>query len=302
MRKRRGFVLLPMMLGASLMFAGCSSAPTAGTPSTGGDNAAQAKQEVNKNGGGNQVAFNPPKLDSVPKDQLGQSIMLGYKIISETPTAVPNNVGNKLACISCHADGGLKQTELPLVGIPAVMPMYRDREGRVITMEDRINECFKRSENGKPLASGSKELTAVVSYLSYISEGVPMGANMPWRGQGKADMSGIKPDKANGEKLYKQACMACHGADGAGLGPTAGPALWGPNSFNVGAGMSRISTATPFIQKNMPKSEMGGIKPGSLTKQQAADLAAYIVSQKRPDFSGKKADWPKGKKPKDALY
>jgi thiosulfate dehydrogenase len=52
----------------------------------------------------------------------------------------------------------------------------------------------------------------------------------------------------------------------------------------------------------MPKAEMGGIKPGELSKQQAADLAAYLLAQERPEFAGKKNDWPKGNKPKDVKY
>nr|WP_302053244.1 c-type cytochrome [Bacillus sp. FJAT-29790] len=107
---------------------------------------------------------------------------------------------------------------------------------------------------------------------------------------------------ANGEALYKQSCMACHGENGAGTGATTGPALWGADSFNIGAGMARMGTAAGYIKRNMPLGEVGGIKQGELTDQQAADLAAYILSHDRPDFPGKENDWPNEDAPDDAAY
>ena len=36
----------------------------------------------------------------------------------------------------------------PFVGVSAFFPSYAPRAGRIITLEDRINGCFKRSMNG----------------------------------------------------------------------------------------------------------------------------------------------------------
>ncbi|MCP1356613.1 c-type cytochrome [Aneurinibacillus migulanus] len=293
-KKKRKYGVFPMLVTASLVFAGCGTATTSQSE--------PAKNAAEQTPATKEIAFNPPKLEDAPKGELGEAIQLGYKMVTDTKATVPQNVGNNLSCISCHADGGTNKIASPLVGVTAVHPQYRDREGKVITMEDRINECFKRSMNGKPLEAGSKEMTAMIAYLTYISEGIPTGADIPWRGKSKVSLEGITPDKANGEKLYKQSCLACHGADGSGTGPASGPAVWGEHSFNDGAGLARISQMTGYIQKNMPKAEMGGVKPGELSKQQAADLAAYLLAQERPEFTGKKNDWPKGNKPKDVKY
>jgi thiosulfate dehydrogenase len=43
-------------------------------------------------------------------------------------------------------------------------------------------------------------------------------------------------------------------------------------------------------------------RQGTLTDQQAYDLAAYINSQPRPDFPGKELDWPFGDPPPDVAY
>ena len=102
-------------------------------------------------------------------------------------------------------------------------------------------------------------------------------------------------DTARGRALFASTCTICHGADG--MGTAAAPPLWGPGSFNMGASMARIRTAAGFIHAAMPLS-----KPGSLTPQQAYDLAAYITSQPRPDLAKKQFDWPRGDPPPDVPY
>lgn len=75
--------------------------------------------------------------------------------------------------------------------------------------------------------------------------------------------------------------MLCHGADGAGQrtqdGTAVFPALWGPDLLNWGAGMGRISNAAAFVKANMPL----GL-PGTLSDQQAWDVALYMNSHERP--------------------
>ncbi|WP_028988153.1 c-type cytochrome [Thermicanus aegyptius] len=242
-----------------------------------------------------------PSMDQVPEGPLGEAIKLGYKLMNETNTLLPNNVGNQLACSSCHGNAGLDSTS-PFIGVTAVFPQYNARAGKVLTIEERINGCFLRSMNGKPLDYTSNEMKAMVAYLTYISEGVPTGTKeRPWVVKNYIS-DRPTPNKENGEKLYQQACMQCHGADGSGTGPTTGPALWGDNSFNIGAGMARIGTMAGYIKRNMPLAPMGGINKGDLTDQEAVDLAAYILSHDRPDFAPKANDWPNGDAPDDVPY
>ncbi|XAE40773.1 hypothetical protein WMF93_10170 [Pseudomonas alkylphenolica] len=67
--------------------------------------------------------------------------------------------------------------------------------------------------------------------------------------------------------------VQCHGPGGVG-GGRAFPAV-GPSAHC--AGMHRINTAASFIKYNMP---LG--KPGSLSDQQAWDVAAFINRYERP--------------------
>jgi thiosulfate dehydrogenase len=114
-------------------------------------------------------------------------------------------------------------------------------------------------------------------------------------GQGIPAVAPLDPDTANGERLYAAECARCHGA--AGEGTIIAPPVWGDSSYNIGAGMARIRTMAAFLRRNMPYD-----RPGSLTDQQAYDLAAYVNGQPRPDYPGKELDWPFGDPPPDVAY
>lgn len=246
---------------------------------------------------GNKEAnpYPAPSMEDVPDGDEGELIKLGSKIHNETSTVLYENVGGTLSCVSCHANGGVNSS-MDLVGVSKTYPQYNSRAGKVISLEERINGCFLRSLNGKPLPEDSKEMKAMVAYYNYISQNVPDGTTeRPWANLNKAkgDITNINVNK--GEELYNRSCISCHGQDGNGQGN--GLALWGENSFNVGAGMNRMRTLAGFIESNMPQNN-----PGSLTKQEALEIAAYIHSMERPDFPEKIHDWPKGDAPDDAAY
>ena len=94
-------------------------------------------------------------------------------------------------------------------------------------------------------------------------------------------------DSSRGHALFRDNCARCHGTNGQGIGVV--PALWGAKSYSIGASMARVERAASFIRYNMPFD-----RPGSLTDQQAFDIAAYINSMTRPDLPGKENDWPQG--------
>ncbi|MUV36346.1 Thiosulfate dehydrogenase [Lentibacillus sp. JNUCC-1] len=185
--------------------------------------------------------------------------------------------------MSCHGDGGLAPNS-PMVGITKKFPIMR--RGEFTTIEDRINGCFVRSMNGEKLDKDSREMKAMVAYFEFISKDVESEDDITWR------MSNDKkkvpePDVANGAELFtKKNCIACHATDGSGTSDHTGPQLWGDGSFNEAAGMTKIEKASGFIQNNMPKG-----KEGSLTDQEAADLAAFVLSHERPLGGDKVGDY-----------
>ena len=238
--------------------------------------------------------FAPPSPETIPGDLRGEQIRLGYKMIVDTQEYGKRYVGNALNCANCHLDGGLNPNAASFVGISTLYPQYRERAGRQMTLADRINECFERSMNGKPLPSDSVKLTAIVAYIEWLSENMPPGSAVPWRGIPRLT-STHQPDILNGKTVFEKKCVFCHGSDGQGT--MAGPPVWGPRSYNIGAEMARAGLAAAFIKANMPRGW-----GWTVTDDEAIDVATYINAQPRPDFSDKIHDWPKGNKPADTPY
>jgi thiosulfate dehydrogenase len=191
-------------------------------------------------------------------------------------------------------DAGLDPNAASFVGLSRIYPEYRDRVGHVISLADRINECFERSLNGRALPPDSSKLQAVVSYIEWLSQDVPPGSRIEWRGIPKIHPS-RQPDPGNGKNVFAARCVFCHAADG--QGGMIAPPLWGPQSYTIASGMARISVAASFIKANMPRT-----RGWALSDDDAYDVAAYINSQPRPDFAGKANDWPKGGRPVDIPY
>ena len=238
--------------------------------------------------------FAPPSPETIPGDVRGEQIRLGYKMIVNTQEYGKRYVGNALNCTNCHLDAGLDPNSASFVGIGALYPQYRERAGRQMTLADRINECFERSMNGKPLPHDSVKLTAIVAYIEWLSRNMPPGSAVPWRGLPRLTMT-HQPDPLNGKKVFEKKCVFCHGSDGQGT--MAGPPVWGPRSYNIGAEMARAGVAAAFIKANMPRGW-----GWTVTDDEAVDVATYINAQPRPDFPDKIHDWPTGNKPADTPY
>ena len=244
------------------------------------------------------VPLSPPASTATPAGALGDAIRYGQRIMTDTQATAKAYVGNVLSCTSCHLDGGRTAYAAPLVGLTGLFPEYRSRRGSVESLEDRINDCFLRSMNGKALPADGREMIGLLAYIAWLSQGVPIGSEV--EGRGFRDIKAPGPaDSSRGKAVYAAKCSACHGADGQGTKTGANtyvfPPLWGPQSFNVGAGMARLSVAAAFVREKMPLGSAG-----TLTDQEAYDVAAYFTTQPRPDFAGKKNDWPKGGQPPDA--
>lgn len=239
------------------------------------------------------VPFRIPTDSDVSDVDMRRSLGRGRALLRNTRDSLPAHVGNRLACVSCHASDGTQKHAMPLVGVYARFPQYRARSGRVDLIEDRVNDCFERSMNGRPLDRAGADMRDLVMYMAFLSRGIPAGAQV--EGQGVPPLQPLPGDTARGKRLFASSCSQCHGIDGHGT--TAGPPLWGPESYNIGAGMARIRTAAAFIRSAMPLTN-----PGSLTPQEAFDIATYINTRPRPDFARKSLDWPRGDPPPDVAY
>jgi thiosulfate dehydrogenase len=252
-------------------------------------------------------AFETPRLAGLLAAPNADQVVRGMRLHLQTKALLPDNVGNSLNCTSCHLNAGTVADGSPFVGVSAFFPSYAPRAGKVVTLEERINGCFRRSMNGKPLAPQSADMQAMVAYFDWMKNNTRPEDKVAGRGVGKVDPA-IKPDLANGQAVYAKQCAVCHGDNGQGLARADGeliyPPLWGEQSFNIGAGMARTYTAAAFVKRNMPIGfhEKFPLGQGGLSDQDAVDVAAYFSGQPRPDFPDKVKDWPNGGKPVDARY
>ena len=215
--------------------------------------------------------------EHIPAGPAGESIRLGQSIFDYTPRYAGKYVGNQTNCADCHLESGRAPYSGPMVGLAHIFPTYNERAGRVIPLSRRIQQCFVRSENGRPPAPDSKEMQALLAYIGWLSPAESAGHAPP--GRGLVNLPKLHGDPVRGAAIYAKQCAACHGADGAGVPPVL-PPLWGPGSFNEGAGMHRVEKMAAFVQYNMPQNA-----PRTLTPQQAFDVAAYINSKPRPKMN-----------------
>jgi len=223
---------------------------------------------------GVEHAWVPPGLDAIPHGAKGDSIRRGAQLFTQTPIYVPQYARARLSCASCHANAGMQPGAAPMAALASAFPMYSARAGRMITLRDRIEQCFVRSENGNPLPPGSPEMQALVDYIAWLSQ--PQPGNLPIEGRGFVSLPALHGDAGRGKRLYAEQCAGCHGADGAGDLPLF-PPLWGADSFNDGAGMNQVEKMAAFVQHNMPQNRMG-----ILSAQDAFDVATFIHAMPRP--------------------
>ena len=222
-----------------------------------------------------------PDENEIPNDKYGDDVRLGLKIFTETYKYARRYAGNDLTCSNCHLDRGRKANAAPMWAAFAMYPAYKAKNDQNNTLEERIQQCFRFSMNGFAPALDAPELRALVSYMHFLSKGVPVGVKMPGRGYPHIAPTGFDPNPTRGGDIYTQQCAVCHGADGQGRHDPSGgyqyPPLWGMGSYSKGAGMASSEILAGFLKANMPLGQ-----DGSLSDQAALDLAAYIDMQIRP--------------------
>jgi thiosulfate dehydrogenase len=217
----------------------------------------------------------------LPGGPLGKSIRYGHDIITDTRRLMKANVRVTMDCAACHLEAGTKARGGSLIGTYARFPQWSNRARRVITLQDRVAECFLYSMNGRPPAYSSRAMVALVAYIAWLSRGTPVGAPQKASDGFREQLPNRVPDVAKGASIYALRCTVCHGATGAG-NAEAIPPLWGETSFNDGAGMAHLDRMTGFVHFNMPQNA-----PGTLSLNEAYDVSAFVLRHRRPHFAGR---------------
>ncbi len=244
----------------------------------------------------------PDAPTKYPPGELGRIVKLGEDIINKTNThaLTKDYVGNKLQCKSCHLQGGKTKALGTFIGTARSFPAYSKREKTIQTLQNRINNCFMRSMNGTRPIIDTEASVAMATYITWLSEGQTIKMN-PKKPVGTY-YTGIWPMKKrfappmkkathanykNGKKLYAAKCATCHAKNGQGI--AAFPPLWGSDSFNTGAGLSKPVKMAAWMKYNMPFGK------ADLTDKEVVDITLYVVAQPRDDFNLNKHLLPRKK-------
>ena len=232
----------------------------------------------------------------------------GYNLISNTayylgPQGKVSQTTNGMNCQNCHLDGGIVPWGNNFGAVAATYPKFRDRSNSIESIEKRVNDCLERSLNGKALDSTAREMRAMVAYIKWVGSDVPKGKKPNGSGIMDIPLLNRAASAEKGKTVYIAYCQRCHQANGEGqknvevYGYTY-PPLWGKSSYNIGAGLYRLSRLAGYVKNNMPFNQATYDKP-TLINEQAWDVAAFINSQPRPAKDISK-DWPLvSKKPID---
>lgn len=229
-----------------------------------------------------QEAPSGQTVPALPEGPLGETIKLGEELVARTARhpLTKSFVGNQLNCTSCHLKNGTDLKAASFIGVATAYPAWSAREKRVITLEDRVLNCFMRSCHGVRPPLGGNASVAITAYITWLSNGqairqnslAPLGPRAVRPLKLKADQA----DRERGAKLYADRCASCHGDDGAG--DEDGPPVWGERSYNHGAGFAKDDHLAAWLKVAMPLDE------ADLTEQEAIDVAAFVNSKPRPEF------------------
>jgi thiosulfate dehydrogenase len=248
-----------------------------------------------------------PDVDTITDLKLKEQVAYGKELIAHTakylgPNGSVMKISNGMNCQNCHLQAGTVVFGNNYGSVASLYPKFRARSGTVENIYKRVNDCIERSLNGKAIDTMGKEMQAITAYINFVGSNVAKGKKAA--GSGFKDLAWLDraadPDK--GLAVYTAKCQSCHQANGEGTFTADKteyiyPALWGSNSFNDGAGLYRISNFAKYVKYNMPQGTTH--QSPQLTDEEAWDVAAFVVSQKRPHINVPK-DWPDiSKKPVD---
>lgn len=233
-----------------------------------------------------ELVWQVPDSSLIPNNEFGEAVRYGKQLILNTAYyigpegTVSKNLGNKMNCTNCHLQAGTKPYAFNYFSTHARYPQYRAREDKILSLAERVNNCIERPHSGKPLQLDGKEMTAIICYIKWLGQNVPVDKHVTGDKPIELALLDRAADPLKGEEVYKNECKSCHGADGEGKMKSDNssyeyPPLWGAKSYQAGSSLHRVVKAAAFIYANMPNGTSNYEKP-KLTVEEAFDVAAFI--------------------------
>ena len=241
-------------------------------------------------------------INVLASDSTGVLIRYGRELMLKTNHYIgPDGIngkytGSRINCSNCHQDAGTKIFSFDLLTAYSRYPQYRAREGRILSLAERVNNCVMRPLNGKPIPENSREMKAFLAYYRWLDSQVPADKKELFGKSVDIRFINRAADPAKGAVVYASRCARCHGANGEGIKTTDGsaymyPLLWGDSAYQSGSSMHRIIKMSRWLKANMPYDSARWYKP-VLTDEAALDVAAYINDDKQYRPSPPNFDYP----------
>lgn len=118
-----------------------------------------------------------PDTGMLGHSKQDEMIRYGRNLIVHTalffgPHGTISHSSNGMSCDNCHIDGGTRLWANNFSMVACTYPLYRNRSGKIESIEMRINDCFERSLNGAALADSAKEMVAMIAYIKWVGQGI----------------------------------------------------------------------------------------------------------------------------------
>lgn len=231
-----------------------------------------------------------PDVQTIPSGKDGEMIRYGRELITSTakyfgPNGSIAHLSNGMNCQNCHLNAGTKLFSNNFASFIASYPKYSPRSGKMESAAERIADCFQRSLNGRVPDTSQKEIRAIIAYMKWVGQDVKKGGKVFGTSTEKLIFLDKAADPIKGKVVFINKCQSCHGKNGEGLWTTdkksyTYPPLWGPHSYDDGAGMYRIINFAGFVKNNMPFGAT--YQNPQLSDEEAWNVAAFVNSQPRP--------------------
>lgn len=305
--------ILASLIGISVYYFKDAALPQENTAAAGFDEGFASSGNINPVMQGKAIpagAWKSPEDSTIPADDYGQMIRYGRELVKNTakyfgPYGSVARISNGMNCQNCHLEAGTKTFANNYSIFFASYPKTSARSGKMAEATERIADCFQRSLNGKVPDLSGKEVQAMLAYMKWLGSEQEKGKKAFGSGTEKLKYMDRAAAPEKGLMVYQNKCQSCHGQHGEGIKSAdqlafVYPPLWGPESYNDGAGMYRLSNFAGFVKNNMP---YGVAYPDAqLTDEESWDVAAFVNTQPRP-HKEQKEDYPdRSKKPIDAPY
>lgn len=107
------------------------------------------------------------------------------------------------SCTSCHGDAAIS-----MKGVATHFPIFDAQAGRVINLEQRINQCRVKRQQAPPFVYESEALLALTAYVVYQSRGLPIRVTVD--GPARLFFEAGRALFLTRQGQFNLACTQCH--------------------------------------------------------------------------------------------